>query len=108
MAETVKPSKTWQAFSLGSALLGASAAKKGLTKFWRSATGKNPPANPADPDVAVKEAVAWAAVSGVAVGLARMFAARRAADYYIRSTGKIPADLRRDLQDADDAPPAKA
>lgn len=104
MAEAAETTKVWQAFSLGAALVGAAAAKRGLNTFWRKATGKNPPANPADPDVDVWEAVAWAAVSGTAVALARMAMTRRAANYYIRSTGKIPGDLRRDDQDADRAP----
>ena len=105
--EPAETTKVWQIFSLAAALGGAAVAKKGLNTFWRKATGKNPPANPADPDVQVWEAVAWAAVSGTAIALARMFASRRAAEYYIRSTGKIPGDLRRDLQDADDAPAPK-
>lgn len=87
--------KVWKAMSLGSALLGATVARKGLNAFWQRATGKNPPANPADPDVDLWEAVAWAAVSGTAIALARMAASRRAANYYIRSTGKIPGDLRQ-------------
>lgn len=98
MAEVAKTTKVWQAMSLGSALLGATVAKKGLNTFWQKATGKNPPANPADPDVDVWEAVAWAAVSGTAIALARMAASRRAANYYIRSTGKIPQDLHQRSQ----------
>jgi hypothetical protein len=39
------------------------------------------------------EAATWAVASGVAVGLARMFASRAAADYYRRSTGHLPANL---------------
>ena len=62
--------------------------------------GKKPPENPADPDVAIWEAVAWAAVSGTAVGLARQLAQRRAASYYARSTGHLPPDLRKDDQEA--------
>ena len=57
-------------------------AKKLLNTSWRAATGKNPPENPADPDVDVWEAVLWAAVSGTIVGLARMLAQRKAASYY--------------------------
>lgn len=108
--ETAAPAdttKVWQVFSLGAALVGAAVAKKGITAFWQKATGKNPPANPADPDVDMWEAVAWAAASGTAIALVRMLASRKAADYYIRSTGKIPGDLRRDDQSADAAPPAK-
>lgn len=107
MAQDDDTTKVWTVFSLGAALLGATVAKKGLNTFWRKATGKNPPANPADPDVEVWEAVAWAAVSGTAIAIARMLASRRAANYYIRSTGKIPGDLRRDEQDADEAPAPK-
>ena len=97
-------SKAWSAFSLVSALGAAAVAKKGLNSTWRAATGKNPPANPADPDVDLWEAVAWAAVSGTCIALARMLATRRAANYYARSTGHLPAQLQKDDQDADAAP----
>ena len=93
-------SKLWSAFSLAAALGAAALTKKGLNTFWRSATGKNPPANPADPDVDLREAIAWAAVSGTLIALARMLATRKAANYSIKSTGKLPADLNRDHPDA--------
>lgn len=93
-------SKLWSAFSLAAALGAAAVAKKGLNTFWRSATGKNPPANPADPDVDLREAIVWAAVSGTLIALARMLATRKAANYYIKSTGKLPADLNRAHPDA--------
>ena len=96
-------SKVWSIFSLVAALLGATVARKSLTKAWQSATGKNPPANPADPDVDIWEAVLWAAVSGTAVQLARMLATRKAANYYAKSTGKLPPGLGKDNQDADDS-----
>ncbi len=101
-------SKVWSIFSLAAALLGATVARKSLTKAWQTATGKNPPANPADPDVDIWEAVLWAAVSGTAVQLARMLATRKAANYYAKSTGKLPPGLRKDDQDADDAKAATA
>lgn len=93
-------SKIWTAFSLASALTAAAVAKKTLDKSWTLATGKKPPENPADPDVEIWEAVTWAVASGVAVGLARMLAQRRAASYYARSTGHLPPDLRKDHQQA--------
>ena len=105
--QAAETTKVWKIFSLGSAILGAAVAKKGMNAFWQKATGKNPPANPADPDVDVWEAVAWAMASGTFIALARMLATRRAAGYYIRSTGRIPGDLRRDDQDADKAPAQK-
>ena len=96
-------SKVWSVFSLAAALGAAALAKKGLNTTWRAATGKNPPANPADPDVDVREAVAWAAVSGTLIAIARMLATRRAAHYYARSTGHLPPGLEKDNQDADQA-----
>ncbi|RYP87010.1 DUF4235 domain-containing protein [Nocardioides guangzhouensis] len=97
-------SKVWTVFSLGAALGAAAVAKKGLDSTWRATTGKNPPANPADPDVDIWEAVAWAAISGTLVGIARMLATRKAANYYTRSTGHLPPELQKDDQDADRAP----
>ena len=90
-------SKVWSAFSLVSALGSAAVAKKALDGGWKAATGKQPPANPADPDVDLWEAVAWAAASGTFVALAKMFAQRRAAGYYLKSTGELPPGLRKDV-----------
>ncbi len=97
-------SKLYSAFSLAAALGAAAVAKKGLNTTWRAATGKNPPANPADPDVSLPEAVMWAALSGTLIAVARMLATRRAANYYAKSTGHLPAQLQKDGQDADRAP----
>ena len=94
-------SKVFSAFSLAAALGAAALAKRGLTTTWRMTTGKNPPANPADPDVSLGEAVAWAVASGTMIGLARMLASRKAASYYARSTGHLPPQLKRDGQHAD-------
>lgn len=91
-------SKLWTVFSLASALGAAALAKKTADATWKVTTGKKPPENPADPDVEIWEAVAWAVTSGVIVGLARMLAQRRAASYYARSTGHLPPDLRKDGQ----------
>jgi len=87
-------SRIWTVFSLASSLGAAAAAKKGIDAGWKVVTGKNPPENPADPDVALREAVAWAVFSGTFVAVARMFAQRGAAGYYRKSTGKLPPGLR--------------
>lgn len=101
-------SKVWSIFSLAAALLGATLARKSLTKAWQTATGKNPPANPADPDVDLWEAVLWATVSGTVVQLARMLATRRAANYYARSTGHLPPGLGKDNQSDKSSKPARS
>jgi hypothetical protein len=89
-------SKIWSLMALVAGLGGGTVAKKGLNAGWKAATGKKPPANPADPDVMFAEAVAWAAVSGTFVALVKMFAQRRAANYYLKSTGELPPPLRKD------------
>jgi len=96
MAKDKDSSKIWSAFSLVSAVAAAALAKKAADATWKVTTGKKPPENPADPDVDIWEAVSWAVVSGMLVGLARMLAQRRAASYYTRSTGHLPPELQRD------------
>lgn len=93
-------SRVWGIFSMVSALLAAQAVRRGLNTGWKAATGKKPPSNPADPDVNLREAVAWAALSGVTVGVSRMLAQRKAASYYARSTGHLPPQLAKDDQKA--------
>src|SRR5262249_45439495 len=88
--------RLWTVFSVVSALVAAAVAKKALDTGWRAATGKHPPANPADPDGQVSEGVTWAVVSGTFVALARMLAQRRAARYYQRSAGHLPPQLQQD------------
>lgn len=91
-------SRVWSAFSLASALGGAMVARKVLDSGWQLATGRKPPENPADPDVEFREAVMWATATGAMVAFARMLAQRRAAHYYVRSTGQLPPPLRKDGQ----------
>jgi hypothetical protein len=87
-------SKVWTAFSLVAGLGAAALTRTLLDRSWKAAAGKNPPENPADPDVSIGEAVLWACITGAAVALARMLAQRRAASYYARSTGELPPGLR--------------
>ncbi|WGL53961.1 DUF4235 domain-containing protein [Nocardioides sp. BP30] len=89
-------SKAWSAMALISGLVAARGANIALNKFWKTSTKRNPPANPADPDVELWEAVAWSALTGATVALVRMFAQRRAARYYVKSTGQLPPQLAKD------------
>jgi hypothetical protein len=90
----VAGSKTWSLMGLGATVAATIAARRAMVLFWKLATGKKPPSNPEHPDVSLAEAVTWASVSGVAVGLARMLASRKAANYYRKSTGHLPANLQ--------------
>jgi len=88
-------SKLWTVLSLVAGLGAAALTRKLLDRSWKVAAGKNPPENPADPDVSIAEAVVWASLTGAAVALARMLAQRRAAGYYAKSTGQLPPGLRK-------------
>ena len=89
-ASQSRGSKAWSMFSLASAVVGATAAKKTLNASWKAATGGPPPKNPADPRVSTREAVTWVITSAVVSQLGRTLATRRAARYYLRSTGTNP------------------
>ncbi|MGH3321692.1 MAG: DUF4235 domain-containing protein [Streptosporangiaceae bacterium] len=79
----------------GVAAIGAGmAARKGIKAAWKMTTGKEPPANPEHPDVAIVEALGWAVLSGAVVGIARMMASRVAAERWRRSKGELPPGLR--------------
>jgi hypothetical protein len=80
--------KVWSLISVAVAAVGASLAKRFLSAFWRSATGKNPPDDPTNPNVTTTEAVAWALLSATLVAVVKLLASRRAASYYFKSTGK--------------------
>lgn len=58
--------------ALGAAFI----TKKVVTTAWTKTTGKEPPENPEDPEVGWVEAMAWAAMMGVAVSIARLLATR--------------------------------
>ncbi|HXP19224.1 MAG TPA: DUF4235 domain-containing protein [Streptosporangiaceae bacterium] len=62
-------------------LVGAGAAycmRKVMAFAWKKVTGKEPPGNPEDPQVALGEAIAWALTVGAAVAVARIMAIRAA------------------------------
>jgi hypothetical protein len=83
----------WTVLGTGGATLAGVAARKALTSGWQLSTGKPPPSNPEHPDTTWRQAVAWAVLSGAIVGTARMLAARKAAEYYRRSTGHLPPKM---------------
>ena len=85
-----KSSKSWSLASKVAPMLAATITAKALDTFWKSATGKKPPANAADPAISMTEAISWATLSGTSVAVAKMLATRRASNYYTRSTGHLP------------------
>ena len=92
---TVKP-VLWKVLNAAAAVIAARLAAQALQVGWKAATGGDPPTVPEDPQTSMAEALAWALASGAVMGLARMYATRRAAQYYLKSTGELPKALRRD------------
>jgi hypothetical protein len=86
-------SKAYTLLGLAATVGATMLARKAMAATWKISTGKEPPSNPEHPDVSMAEAVTWAIASGIAVGVARMLAGRKAADYYRRTTGHLPANL---------------
>ena len=60
-------------------MLAAIAARKVLMFVWTKATGKEPPTNPEDPQVSLRDALSWSMLTGVTVETARLLATRAAA-----------------------------
>jgi hypothetical protein len=50
--------------------------RKVITAVWTRTTGKEPPAHPEDPQVALSEALGWAVITAVGAEAARLLATR--------------------------------
>jgi hypothetical protein len=83
----------WKLFGTVAAILAGFVARKLLVKVWTTSTGDDPPANPAAPGTNWPKAIGYAVASGAVMGLARMLATRKAADYYRKSTGHLPPGM---------------
>jgi uncharacterized protein DUF4235 len=90
-----KGKRSWKLLGTTAALTAAFATTKALNAAWKTATGKEPPDSPESPEIGGREALAWAAVSGMAMGVAKMYATRRAASYWVRSFGTLPPGMNK-------------
>jgi hypothetical protein len=73
-------------------LVAGSVARKAITLGWKRVTGKEPPTDPKDPDVALKEALAWSIVTGVGIEAARLLATRAATTRMRSASAKASAN----------------
>lgn len=80
----------WRIMALAFAVPTGIAVRKAIEAGWRKTRHDDPPKNPAAPGTQWSEAIAWAAVSGLAVAAARLVAARGAAATWKSLTGKLP------------------
>lgn len=85
----------WKIVSAAFTVVAGIAAQRALATGWKAATGHTPPSKPESPEVEMVEAVAFAAIAGALLNVARVVATRRAAMYYAkRHGGLIPEALR--------------
>jgi Protein of unknown function (DUF4235) len=83
----------WKMVAAAFAVPAGIAVRKAIETGWRKTRGDDPPKNPAAPGTGWPEALAWAAVSGIAVAAARLLAARGAAATWKSLTGKLPPEV---------------
>ncbi len=74
------------------AMSAAFAARKLLMVAWTKATGKKPPTDPEDPQVALAEALSWSVLVGIAVGAVRVLAIRAVSRKTLGSADREHAD----------------
>ena len=83
----------WRIIGTGSALLAGVAANKVVEAVWKKA-GRDTVIDPRDPRTPWRDAVAFAALTGLAVGAARVVVTRKAAEYYEKSSGHLPPPMQ--------------
>jgi len=83
----------WKVVGSVSGIAAGMATKALLRGAWRKARGGDPPANPAAPGTSWKEALVWAASSGVAMAVTRLVAQRGAAEAWKAELGSYPPGL---------------
>lgn len=83
----------WKAVGAGAGLAAAALTRNLLVSSWQRMRSSEPPANPASPRTGWGEAIAWTVATGVAIGVARLVAARGAAAGWRRATGELPPGL---------------
>lgn len=85
---------TWKLIGTASGLVAGIATTKALDATWRTATGRKPPTKPDNPEIASREALLWAGLSGMAMTVAKTYATRRAANYWVKSFGELPPGMK--------------
>jgi hypothetical protein len=67
-------------------------ARKALMLAWTKVTGKEPPTNPEDPQVALPEAIGWSVLVGITVAIVRVLAIRAVSRRSLGSANREPAN----------------
>jgi len=79
----------WIVASGLAAMAASTLTRSALKKGWNSATGGDPPLNPASAETAWTEALVWTVATSVVAGVSRLLARRTAAHFL---DGGVPTD----------------
>lgn len=88
--------RAWKLMSGSLSTAAGLLAARGLDATWRTATRRTPPNKPESPEVAAREALLWAALTGLAMGVTKVYVTRRAAEYWVRSFGELPPGMENE------------
>ncbi len=83
----------WNGVASGAAVGATMATRPLIERAWRVTFRSEPPGNPAHQDVAWRDALMWAVITGALVGVARLVAQRLAAGVWQKATGNYPEAL---------------
>lgn len=83
----------WRVLGTGSAVVAGILANKVVTELWKH-SGRDEILDPRDPRTPARDAIIFAALTGLAVGAARVVVTRKAASYFAKSTGHLPKPMQ--------------
>jgi len=83
----------WKVFSKATTVLSGVVTLRLTQSLWQAATHKKPPNSPEHPDIDAREAILWAVLAGVSAELVKVVLSRKAAQYWVRSTGNLLPDM---------------
>jgi hypothetical protein len=89
----VDEDKVWNGVASAAAIGAVTVTKPLIERGWRMAFRSEPPGNPAHQDVAWRDALLWAVITGALVGMIRLVAQRMAAGAWQKATGDYPKAL---------------
>lgn len=89
----------WKVLGTGSAVLAGIAATKVVDTIWKRA-GQDTRIDPKNPEVPARQALIYAALTGLAAGAAKTMVTRKAAAYYQQSAGHLPAAMAKQEAEA--------
>lgn len=90
-------SVAWKVLAGVTGIAATKVAAKATNAGWQATTGRPAPKGKHDPSVSNKQAALYAVLSTAVIAGAKVFAERKAADYYTKSAGHAPKALEKQL-----------